>query len=261
MSLVTTPRRASADSAPQSAAIRLLLPEPTGPPTPIRSARSTGKESLSLFEVDGGGELERDGRGRGQRAVVGGDRPRGASPSPAPARRASARSPPGRAAAASARRRRRSRRRRRARAARCPRPRRPAAAATTPSASGRGVSRDAARYAAIGSPGQTVAAERSSCAPSRRAASRSTGLGQRAAHSASSRASARSPSVGRAPRLHGEARVGLGHQPQPRGDERRHVGQPVGDRLLEPQRVGVGARREAGVREQERERVHAQNSE
>src|SRR5688572_9037746 len=77
MSLVTTPSRASPLSAPQSAAIRLLLPEPTGPPTPIRSARSTGKETLSLFEVDEGGELDRDrGRGR-QRAVVDGDRPGG----------------------------------------------------------------------------------------------------------------------------------------------------------------------------------------
>src|SRR6476469_4209324 len=74
MSLVTTPRRASAESAPQSAAIRLLLPEPTGPPTPIRSARSTGKESLSLFEVDGGGAFERDRGRRGQRPAVGGDR-------------------------------------------------------------------------------------------------------------------------------------------------------------------------------------------
>src|SRR3954470_15534617 len=73
MSFVTTPSRASADSAPHSAAIRLLLPDPTGPPTPIRSARSTGKESLSVFEVDGGGELERDRRGRGQRPAIGRD--------------------------------------------------------------------------------------------------------------------------------------------------------------------------------------------
>src|SRR6187549_2944375 len=79
MSLVTTPRRASADSAPHNAAIRLLLPDPTGPPTPIRSARSTGKESLSLFEVDGGRELERDARGCGERATIGGDRRRGRS--------------------------------------------------------------------------------------------------------------------------------------------------------------------------------------
>src|SRR3954449_10385593 len=73
MSLVTTPSRASPLKAPHSAAIRLLLPEPTGPPTPIRSARSTGKESLSVFEVEGGGELERDRRGRGERAAIGGD--------------------------------------------------------------------------------------------------------------------------------------------------------------------------------------------
>src|SRR5215217_7619864 len=77
MSLVTTPSRASPLRAPQSAAIRLLLPDPTGPPTPIRSARSAGKESLSLFEVDGGGELERDRRGRGQRPAIGGDARRG----------------------------------------------------------------------------------------------------------------------------------------------------------------------------------------
>src|SRR3954470_15551107 len=73
MSLVTTPRRAWCESAPHSAAIRLLLPEPTGPPTPIRSARSTGKESLSLLEVDRGGELERDPRRARQRPAVGGD--------------------------------------------------------------------------------------------------------------------------------------------------------------------------------------------
>src|SRR3954465_438400 len=70
MSLVTTPRRASSPNAPHSAAIRLLLPEPTGPPTPIRSARSTGKESLSLFAVDGGRELDRDRGGRGRRAAL-----------------------------------------------------------------------------------------------------------------------------------------------------------------------------------------------
>src|SRR3954447_11378245 len=73
MSLVTTPSRASSLNAPHNAAIRLLLPEPTGPPTPMRSARSTGKESLPLFEVDGGGELERDGRRAREWAVVGGD--------------------------------------------------------------------------------------------------------------------------------------------------------------------------------------------
>src|SRR4051812_21646430 len=77
MSLVTTPSRASPLKAPHSAAMRLLLPEPTGPPTPIRSARSTGKESFPLFEVDGGGELERDRRGRRQRPVIGGDARRG----------------------------------------------------------------------------------------------------------------------------------------------------------------------------------------
>src|SRR4051812_9745822 len=76
MSLVTTPSRASPASAPQSAAIRLLLPQPTGPPTPIRSARSTGKEPFPSLVVDGGAELDGE-RGRGgQRAGVGGDRAR-----------------------------------------------------------------------------------------------------------------------------------------------------------------------------------------
>src|SRR5690242_1727983 len=77
MSLVTTPRRASPDRAPQSAAINDDLPDPTGPPTPIRRARSTGKEALPLLEVDRGIELDRDRGGRGQRSAVGGDRARG----------------------------------------------------------------------------------------------------------------------------------------------------------------------------------------
>src|SRR3954447_6707713 len=71
MSFVTTPTRRSA-SAAQSAAIRLLLPEPTGPPTPTRSARSTGKEALPPFGVDGRRQLEADRGRRGQRPVVGG---------------------------------------------------------------------------------------------------------------------------------------------------------------------------------------------
>src|SRR6185436_18845918 len=78
MSFVTTPRRASVASAPHRAAIRLLLPDPTGPPTPMRRARSTGKEALPLLDVDGGGEFERDRRGCGERAAVGGHGRRGA---------------------------------------------------------------------------------------------------------------------------------------------------------------------------------------
>src|SRR4051794_28206359 len=73
MSLVTTPSLISSASAPHSAAMRLLFPDPTGPPTPIRRARSTGKETLPLLEVDGCVELDGDGGGRGQRAVVRGD--------------------------------------------------------------------------------------------------------------------------------------------------------------------------------------------
>ena len=258
MSLVTTPSRASPLSAPQSAAIRLLLPEPTGPPTPIRSARSTGKESLPLFEVDGGGELDRDRGRRRQRPVVGGDRARAA----ARHRRRQLGEPArghGRVErrAASARRTRRSPRRRRAPAARCPRRTTPAAAATTPSAIGRGVSRDAIRYAAIGSPGQTVAAERSSCAPSRRAA-----VAQHRARAARRPLGVEPRQLAHAQRARrGAPRRRSGRRPRAtrRWRARMNAGtsvQAVGDRLLEPERVGVGARREARVGEQERERVH-----
>src|SRR3954463_10214780 len=72
MSFVTTPTRRSA-SVPHSAAIRLLLPEPTGPPTPTRSARSTGKEALPPFGGAARRELEAHGGRRGQRPAVGGD--------------------------------------------------------------------------------------------------------------------------------------------------------------------------------------------
>src|ERR1700722_17356316 len=44
MSFVTTPIRSSAPSARQRAATRELFPDPTGPPIPIRKARSGGKE-------------------------------------------------------------------------------------------------------------------------------------------------------------------------------------------------------------------------
>src|SRR5688572_20969563 len=64
MSFVTTPTRHSPASSRHSAAIRLLLPEPTGPPTPTRRARSAGKEALPSSLVDRRGNLERDsGRG------------------------------------------------------------------------------------------------------------------------------------------------------------------------------------------------------
>ena len=122
----------------------------------------------------------------------------------------------------------------------------PAAAATTPSAIGRGARRTGTS--------QMTAAERSSCAPSRRALSRSTGLGQRIAHSTSSRAEL--AHAARAARLDREARVGLGHQPLAGADERGDVGQPVGDRLLEPERMGVGPGGEARVGEQQGQRVH-----
>src|SRR5215216_3942582 len=65
MSLVTTPTRQSSASSRHSAAIRLLLPEPTGPPTPTRRARSAGKQTLPSLLVDRCGELERE-RGRGR---------------------------------------------------------------------------------------------------------------------------------------------------------------------------------------------------
>src|SRR3954447_9415412 len=77
MSLVTTPRRRSPSSR-HSAAIRLLLPDPTGPPTPTRRALR-GKQTFPSLLVDGRGELERDRRGRGlvgERPVIGGDRAR-----------------------------------------------------------------------------------------------------------------------------------------------------------------------------------------
>src|SRR4051794_41719110 len=75
MSLVTTPMRTSLASSRQSAAMRLLLPEPTGPPTPTRSARSADKEPLRAGGVAGGCELEAGRRGGwlcGDGALVGG---------------------------------------------------------------------------------------------------------------------------------------------------------------------------------------------
>src|SRR5919107_5926893 len=80
MSFVTTPTRTSPASSRQSPAMRLLLPEPTGPPTPTRSARSADKEALLEGGVTGGRELEARGGGRRlrrERALVVGDRARG----------------------------------------------------------------------------------------------------------------------------------------------------------------------------------------
>jgi hypothetical protein len=95
------------------------------------------------------------------------------------------------------------------------------------------------------SSGQIAAAERSSWTPSRQEASRRIVLDVLAASRRDRRAG-----------------VGLGDEPLPGGREGRHVGgrQPVRHGLLEPQRVRVGAGREARVREQQRQRVH-QNSE
>src|SRR5215212_4380753 len=79
MSFVTTPMRSPSRSSRQSAAMRLLLPEPTGPPTPTRNARSAGKEALRASRVDRCGELDADRRGRlllVDRPLVGGDRAR-----------------------------------------------------------------------------------------------------------------------------------------------------------------------------------------
>src|SRR4051794_41970480 len=75
MSLVTTPTRHSPASSRHSAAIRLLLPDPTGPPMPTLIALA-GKQSLPLLDVDRRGELDRDRRRPrlvGQRPRVGGD--------------------------------------------------------------------------------------------------------------------------------------------------------------------------------------------
>src|SRR6476659_1156205 len=59
MSFVTTPIRISSPRARQSAATSELLPEPTGPPMPSRSARSGGKEPALPGGVAERAELER----------------------------------------------------------------------------------------------------------------------------------------------------------------------------------------------------------
>ena len=48
MSFVTTPMRADPASCRHSAAMRLLLPDPTGPPTPMRRARPQGEDAQFL---------------------------------------------------------------------------------------------------------------------------------------------------------------------------------------------------------------------
>src|SRR3954452_6952864 len=78
MSFVTIPICSSSESSRHSAAISVLFPEPTGPPTPIRNARSglADKEALPSIGVAGGGELDRDRGGRrllGDRSQVVGD--------------------------------------------------------------------------------------------------------------------------------------------------------------------------------------------
>ena len=66
MSFVTTPISSSSPSARQSAATSELLPEPTGPPIPIRSARSGGKEPPLAGGVGERAQLERGREAAGQ---------------------------------------------------------------------------------------------------------------------------------------------------------------------------------------------------
>src|SRR5580704_4804242 len=78
MSFVTTPIRSSAPSARQRAATRELFPDPTGPPIPIRNARSGGKEPPLPCGVRERGELERRSEPAREQARIipggGGDR-------------------------------------------------------------------------------------------------------------------------------------------------------------------------------------------
>ena len=250
MSFVTTPRRSSAPSARQSAATRVLLPEPTGPPMPIRRARSAGKEPLPRRGGWGRRARARPPARRRQRPVVGGD-----------ARAASAIDGAG---AASQRdghggidrqQLQRGGGDRRGvlveREQRGGPSRQAAAAATTPSATGRGVSRDAsrrprcggssARHAACGERRRAALAPRAvahgvgsarrsdrrraqqlRAEPARGGAQR--GLGQRAAPRRRRASRARRPRHAArrgAPRR--RARVGLGDAALAGGDERRHV--------------------------------------
>ena len=96
-----------------------------------------------------------------------------------------------------------------------------------------------------------------SAATARRAAARcraAPGSGSAPPTRTSSRASSRTPRG--SARLDREARVGLGDPALAGADERGDVGQAVGDRLLEPERVRVGPGREARVGEQQGQRVH-----
>src|SRR6187455_2419629 len=70
MSFVTTPSSSSPPSERQSAATSELLPDPTGPPIPIRSARSGGKELPLPCGVGEGEQLERRREAGRQEAPV-----------------------------------------------------------------------------------------------------------------------------------------------------------------------------------------------
>src|SRR4051812_45349717 len=69
MSLVTTPTSSAPASAAQSAATSVLLPVPTGPAIPIRSARSAGKEPPRVVSMPLGPQVEQ--RGGGGRQLAG----------------------------------------------------------------------------------------------------------------------------------------------------------------------------------------------
>src|SRR4051794_23975671 len=73
MSFVTTPIASSSPSARQSAATSELLPEPTGPPIPRRSARSGGKEPPLAPRVGERAELAAGRKTAGQGGHVGGE--------------------------------------------------------------------------------------------------------------------------------------------------------------------------------------------
>src|SRR5712691_2027656 len=70
MSFVTTPISSSSPSARQSAATSELFPEPTGPPIPIRSGPSGGKEPPLAAGVGQGAQLERGREAGGEQTNV-----------------------------------------------------------------------------------------------------------------------------------------------------------------------------------------------
>src|SRR2546428_14042974 len=88
MSFVATPFWSSSRSARKSAATSELFPEPTGPPIPIRSGPSGGKEPPLATGVGQGAQLER-GREAGG----------GQTNAPPLPRRPAAEGPPGRSGA------------------------------------------------------------------------------------------------------------------------------------------------------------------